>query len=1136
MRRAAPLLLLLLLCLPVIAAAAVCEDWVAAVVSVQGVIEVQRGGESQWVLPASGDRLCAGDAVRVKDKSRAALRLRNDAVLRLDQNTTVTFKVARDEPSTWIELARGIAYFISHLPRGLKLKVLTPFVNGTVEGTEFVFDVDPERTVLTVLEGSLSAETPDGQREIATGGRSVTARPGQKLEMKPVTPLDAVQWALYYPSIIDYRPSDFPGLTGEEARRLIEAFRKGDVEASLLALDTARAGMTEFAFQTYRAVLLLSVGRVRDAREALDHLPEGDGRRKAVESIIAVVQGDKALAITLGKEAVTALPDSAAAWIALSYAQQASFKLDDARASLLEAVKKNPQDALARARLAEMWLSSARVDEALREANEAVRLDPGLARTHTVLGFAHLAEFSAERAQQAFERAILLDPADPMPRLGLGLARIRRGNLEEGRQDLETAASLDPGNSLARSYLGKAYYEERRNKPAGEEFARAKELDPHDPTPWFYDAIEKQTTNRPVEALQDMQRAIELNNNRAVYRSSLLLDSDLAARSASLARIYTDLGFQQLALVEGWKSVNIDPTNFSAHRFLADSYSFLPRHEIARVSELLQSQLLQPLNITPIQPRLAEPNLFLISAQGPTVLGFNEFNPLFMSDGITFQASGLAGEHGTYAGEGVLSGIFGKASFSLGGSYFQTDGWRTNAHQQDGIGNAFLQVALTPQTSVQGEFRYRKTESGDLQLNFFRDDFRPDVREAVESSTYRLGLRHDFAPHSTVLASFIYQHRDSQLLDSPDDVFVGLSDSLPNQNAFSGELAYLFRSPPLAQETLQVSIASGFGQFNIDRTHDIRQEFDFTSFGGELVTVRTVTDDDIRHTNAYLYSYLNVFRNVTFTVGLSGDIFTTQSQDTESRSQVNPKFGVTWSPVPNTTLRAAAFRVLKRTLITDQTLEPTQVAGFNQFFDDLNATDAWRFGAAVDQRFLRTLFGGGEFSARLLSVPFRSITLDESGTVVEDQVRRGNAQEYLARGYLFWTPHPWVALSAEYQREQFDNDANVAFFFKNLTTHKVPLGVRLFHPSGISLLSRATYYNQRGDFVRRGSTSFESGQDDFWLLDAGISYRFPKRYGIASIGATNLLNQQFKYQETDFRNARIMPSRGFFARLTFQIP
>src|SRR5881398_4040605 len=145
-----------------------------------------------------------------------------------------------------------------------------------------------------------------------------------------------------------------------------------------------------------------------------------------------------------------------------------------------------------------------------------------------------------------------------------------------------------------------------------------------------------------------MQTAIELNDNRAVYRSRLQLDSDLAARSASLARIYTDLGFQQLGLVEGWKSVNTDPSNYSAHRFLADSYAALPRHEIARVSELLQSQLLQPLNMTPIQPRLAESNLPLISAGGPGGLSFNEFNPMFNRNGVAFQISGIGGENGTW--------------------------------------------------------------------------------------------------------------------------------------------------------------------------------------------------------------------------------------------------------------------------------------------------------------------------------------------------------------------------------------------------------------------------------------------------------------------------------------------------------
>ena len=117
-----------------------------------------------------------------------------------------------------------------------------------------------------------------------------------------------------------------------------------------------------------------------------------------------------------------------------------------------------------------------------------------------------------------------------------------------------------PEKLLVRSYLGKAYYEEKRKPLDQREYAIAKELDPKDPTPWFYDAIAKQTTNRPVEALQDMQKAIELNNNRMVYRSRLLLDSDLAARSAALGQIYNNLGFQQLGLVEGWKSVNTDPT------------------------------------------------------------------------------------------------------------------------------------------------------------------------------------------------------------------------------------------------------------------------------------------------------------------------------------------------------------------------------------------------------------------------------------------------------------------------------------------------------------------------------------------------------------------------------------------------
>ena len=169
-----------------------------------------------------------------------------------------------------------------------------------------------------------------------------------------------------------------------------------------------------------------------------------------------------------------------------------------------------------------------------------------------------------------------------------------------------------------------------------------------------------------------MQTSIALNDNRAVYRSRLLLDEDLAARSASLARIYSDLGFQPLPWwKDGDRSMPI-PSNFSAHRFLSDSYSALPRHEIARVSELLQSQLLQPINITPLQPHLAQSNLFILSGAGPSEPSFNEFNPLFNRDRITLQASGIVGGNSTLGDEVVLAGIWGQASYSVGQFHYET--------------------------------------------------------------------------------------------------------------------------------------------------------------------------------------------------------------------------------------------------------------------------------------------------------------------------------------------------------------------------------------------------------------------------------------------------------------------------------
>jgi outer membrane receptor protein involved in Fe transport len=294
----------------------------------------------------------------------------------------------------------------------------------------------------------------------------------------------------------------------------------------------------------------------------------------------------------------------------------------------------------------------------------------------------------------------------------------------------------------------------------------------------------------------------------------------------------------------------------------------------------------------------------------------------------------------------------------------------------------------------------------------------------------------------------------------------------------------------------------------------------------------TLTDTftrDTGHTNLYLYSNINLPKDVMLTIGGSGDFYETESSDTEDKDQFNPKFGITWNPLPGTTLRGAVFRALKRTLVTDQTLEPTQVAGFNQFFDDADSTDSWRYGGAIDQKFFKDLYGGVEFSKRDLEVPFLDF--------LTSTVQPVDWEEYQARAYLYWTPHEWLALSAEYLYEKFERDEEFTFGVKEVKTNRVPLGINFFHPSGLSAMVKGTYFNQKGLFETIAAPGvFTSAEDDFWLVDAAIRYRLPKRYGIITVGVTNLFDEEFNYFDTDFRNPIIQPDRFLFARVTLAFP
>jgi outer membrane receptor protein involved in Fe transport len=149
--------------------------------------------------------------------------------------------------------------------------------------------------------------------------------------------------------------------------------------------------------------------------------------------------------------------------------------------------------------------------------------------------------------------------------------------------------------------------------------------------------------------------------------------------------------------------------------------------------------------------------------------------------------------------------------------------------------------------------------------------------------------------------------------------------------------------------------------------------------------------------------------------------------------------------------------------------------------------------------------------------------------------READWDETLNRAYAFWAPHRWWALRAEYIFEKFKRDPDFTAGVLDLDSHRAPLGVRFFHPSGFGASLTGTYWKQDGEFGEAGS-GFQQGSEQFWTVDAALSYRLPRRMGFVAVGATNLTDKEFRYYDIDENNPTIQPKRMAFVRLTLALP
>ncbi|MDD5271658.1 MAG: tetratricopeptide repeat protein [Methylovulum sp.] len=1096
-----------------------CERSIAQIVSAQGTVDSQHS-EGDWLTVHPQDEFCAGDKIRTAKNSRATLRMRNESVISLEQATTMILpEPTSDAPEWLVTLLSGSGFFRSRKPQ--QLRIHTQFVNIVHEGTEFLVSVDDQQAQVTVFDGQVRADNAKGSIVIKPGYVGVTPQGhAPHLQALQIRPEDAVQWALYYPPLIDFTkltalPGSSPLLQQQVKNQLLQA-----LDSVPLALqDNEQLGI--------KASLLLNVGRVAEAQAQIAQMLKNnpkDSDAVALQAIIAVSKNHQDEALALAQQAVALKPKSSNAKIALSYAYQSLFKLDEALRATQEAIQSEPDNALAFARLAELQLSLGNADEALQAAQTASRTNPTLARTQTVLGFAYLAQVDTLAARRAFDQAIAIDPSDPLAWLGSALTGIRTGKLAEGIQKLETAANLDPNNAVIRSYLGKAHFEDRNFKSvidhyldpahaddgnfeyAATEFKIAKASDSKDPTPWFYDAILKQATNRPVAALHDMQQAKDLNGNRAVYRSRLLLDKDAAVRGTGLGRIYNDLGFNDVANRQAIKSLAIDPGNYSAQRLLADSSANQPRQEVTRASALLQSQLLQSVSLNPIQPRLAYTDLNIPKSVGPAEVGFNEYNKVFERDNYRITNTTSYGSNNLLGNEAVLSGIVNKLSYSLGQLHYQNDGYRANNDIKHDLYNAFVQYEFSPKFNMQAEYRRRDSLNGDLQQIGDMSAFNPNYRRSIGQDTYRLGSTFSPTQHSKWLTSFIYANRDEFVQN-----FSYLSSSAQNRG-YQLESAYLFQHE-------RFNLIIGGGRY----FYDIQTQLNSSNLFICLTLSCQLLNNNDTQNFGYAYSNIRLLDNLTATTGLSYDNYSDTQVNNLSIERANPKFGLLWQFNKELLFRLAVFDTLKSPIIVNQQLQPMQIAGFNQFFDDANGVKATQYAIGMDYHPAQNWYTGIELYTRDITFPYiqANTFLSEPRT------------ENLYRFYINWIIHENWIMNSGFRYEDFH--ATGVASPKAVATAYLPTSVRFFHAIGLFAELRGTYVNQRVNTLQLGEQSFST---DFYLVDAAVGYRLPKQYGIFSLEANNLLDNRFKFRDRAFqtneiRTSDITPEQTFMARFTF---
>ena len=920
------------------------------IVELSGTVEILGHGAADWFPAATGAQLHPFDRVRTGTNGSLGLLWSDQSVLRFGALTELEILPADTaETDRGLHLIRGLLSFF-HRDRPGRIRVITSGALAGIEGTEFVMDVVPkngvQQTTLSVIDGQVRFSN-SAAALILTNGEQAVAEPGKAPVRTPgFIAKNLLQWCFYYPGVLD--PNDLL-LTPDESTRLAEsiaAYRAGDLLAALAKYSGPPKSDAE---RVYHAALLLSVGHVELAEADLSALKEtGVGKKNrrlavALRTLIAAVKHEPRSSLLK--------PELATELLAASYYEQSQDgpkALENALELARHAVAISPDFGFGWERVAELEFSFGRIDRASAALDQALRLSPRNAQALALKGFLLAAKNRTREAIAWFDRALGVDSTLGNAWLGRGLCRIRLGDSAGGREDLLIAAAMEPQRASLRSYLGKAYGDAGEIHRAIHELNLAKQMDTNDPTAWLYSALLNEQKNHINEAINDLEKSQELNDNRSVYRSGLLLDEDRAVRSANLARIYQEAGMDLVSLQEASRAVTEDYANYSAHLFLANSYNSLSdpneinlRYQTSTYDEYLVGNLLAPASAGVFSPSISQ----------------QEYSRLFERDGFGVISETTYLSRGAWSESGAQFGTSGNFSYDLEGLYDADNGQRANNDIEERQLSLTLKQQLTPQDSLFGTVINYNADGGDLFQRYYQNNADTGLRTHEQQQPLaEAGYHHQWSPglDTLLLVGRLQDTYDVRDTNAPGTILFGNSPSTINafedgtllQNyqsetvIYSAELQQLWKTEP---NQLIVGGRFQYGNFRTSNLLSQPQGGLFSIFFNPSTpdAANQYVKSHLERTSAYAYDLWQALDSLQLEGGLSYDGITFPEDfrsdplagGQQSENQVSPKAGFIWTPLEKTVVRGAYTRSLSGASVEQSfQIEPTEVAGFNQLF------------------------------------------------------------------------------------------------------------------------------------------------------------------------------------------------------------